>query len=270
MEATQPRAFRLLGESALRALRGTLARVAADWAREWGISPALVEVSVQRASDGVAARTLAWPRSVQSGGLEAWLGSSTDLGAELQRLMFAADPAFVPDSGGAPELAPAAARRALDTLLDELAEAAMPGQQSVLRSAHAPVPEYLWERGSGALLAQLAVGRQHCRILLGSAAVQARQAAPAALPALAAVDLEQSLSGVPVELRLVAGSARVGLGALLSLAPGDVVRLDRQADAPLALGTQSGHGLFDVYLGRSGEQLAVELVGRHTLLGEVK
>jgi hypothetical protein len=270
MYGSQSRTFRLLSDSAVRAVQHALAHAVSSWASEWGGAPTLGEVSVQRAWASAPARPLAWNQSVQSGSLLAWLAFSTDLCAELQKILFAADPGHVPASGPAPSLAPAGARQAMEALLDALTRAALPGQQNPARMAAAAIPSDNWERGSGALIAQIAIGRQQCRMLLGSAAVQALQAPAPALPALPDFDLKASVSGVPVSLQIEAGSARVGLGALLSLAPGDVIRLDRQADAPLALSTLSGHGLFDAYLGRSGDHVAVEIVQSHTLLGELQ
>jgi hypothetical protein len=269
MQASQPRPFRLLGDSAVRAMQHALAQAVSGWASEWGVAPALVEVSVQRAWASAPTRALAWNQSVQSGSLRAWLAYGAELCAELQKMLFVADPVHVP-GGGAPSLAPAGARQALDALLDALARTALSSQHNLARVAAAAIPPDNWKRGSGALIAQIAIGRQHCRMLLDSAAVQAMQAPAPALPALAEFDLEASVSGVPVSLQVEAGCARVRLGALLALAPGDVIRLDRQADAPLALRTLSGHGLFDAYLGRSGDQVAVELVHRHNLVGEVQ
>lgn len=270
MQASQPKTFRLLGDSAVRAVQHALAHAVSSWASEWGVAPALVEVSVQRAWASAPARPLAWNQSVQSGGLRVWLAFSADLCAELQKMLFAADPGDVPASGAGPGLAPAGALQALEALLDALARAALPGQQNLARMAAAAIPSGNWARGSGALIAQISIGRQQCRMLLGSAAVQALQAPAPVLPALPDFDLKASVSGVPVSLQIEAGSARVGLSALLSLAPGDVIRLDRQADAPLALSTLSGQGLFDAYLGRSGDHVAVELVQSHTLAGELQ
>jgi flagellar motor switch protein FliM len=56
----------------------------------------------------------------------------------------------------------------------------------------------------------------------------------------------------------------------LSLAPGDVIRLDKQADAPLTLASMSSRPLFHAYLGRCRDEVAVELVQSHTPVGEVQ
>jgi hypothetical protein len=269
MQAIQARPFRLLGDSAVRAVRNALEQAASGWARDWGLAPELVEVGVQRAWDGAPARALAWNDGAQMHGRQVWLAFGADLGAELQQLLFAADPGYVPAGGAIPSLAPAGALQALEALLDALVRTSLSSEQDAARVA-AAVPAEHWQRGSGAVVAQLAIGKRHCQLLLDAPALQALLAPAAPLPPLPAVDVAASVSKVPVSLRLEAGTARVGLGALLSLAPGDVIRLDRQADAPLALNTLSGHRLFHAYLGRSGDGIAVELVQSPTQVGEVQ
>jgi hypothetical protein len=268
MHSVQARPFRLLGDSAVRAVRDALVQALSGWAADWGVASAHVDVSVQRAWDSGPARKLAWNQSAQASGRRLWLAVGADFSIGLQQAMFPSDAAYVPAIGASPSLAPAAAEKAQEALLDALVCAVLLSQQSAPRDG-AAVPFGHWERGSGAVVAQLAIGRRHCHLLLDGPAVQALLAPAAPLPALPAVDVTAGVSGVPVSLRLEAGTARVGLGALLSLAPGDVIRLDRQADAPLALHAMSGHRLFDAYLGRSGDGIAVELVHSSNPVGEV-
>jgi hypothetical protein len=267
MQVGQTMPFRLLGDSTVRAVQAVLAQAASRWAADWGVACAQVDVGVQRAWDASGAQTPVWTRRARAGLRQVWLVAGADFAKGLQQAMFPSAADYL--SAGTDSLAPAAADAALAALEEALIGAALPGQQPSAHDA-APVPSACWKRGSGALVAQLALGRRHCHILLDGAAVQALLAAPAALPALPAVDVKTSIATVPVSLRLDAGTARVGLGALLALAPGDVIRLDLDADAPLALGTLAGNPLFEAYLGRSGDGLAVELVRSHTQVGEVQ
>ncbi len=259
MSAPEARPYRLLGDSAVGAVRGALAQAVSAWAADWGVASARVGVGVERAWDSAAARSLGWNRSAQTAGRQAWLAAGSDLEGGLQQALFPADPGFGPGGDAPAGLAAAGAREALGGLLDALVGAALSTRHGVPRGA-AAVPAALWRRGSGAVVAQVAVGGRHCHVLLDGAAVQAFVPPAAPLPALPAVDVAAGVADVPVSLRLDAGTARVGLGALLSLAPGDVIRLDRQADAPLALGTLAGDPLFHAYLGRCGNGVAVELV----------
>jgi len=259
MPSSQPSQYRLVGESVLRAVRGALEQAVRQWAAEWGCA-GQVEVGVQRAWDSAQARTLAWKHGVGPAGTQVWLATGSGLGPEIQQMLFPADAVYGPDAAAPAALATAGAQQALDALCEALGLAALPGQRHAGRHDADAVPAAVWRRGSGALVAQVRVGRKTCGVLLGGAAVQAFRTASAALPALAPVDLEASVAPVPVALELDLGAARVGLGALLALGVGDVIRLDRAADAPLALRTASGQVLFDAYLGRSGDALAVEVV----------
>ena len=258
MVASQPRPFRLVGEGALRALRAALGAAVSSWAREWGAA-AQPEVSVRRAWEASPARPPAWNQGVRSGGLEAWLAIGADSAVQVQHVLFPPDPANLPDAAPSCGLAEGGARQALEALADALATAALGGRQQP-RGPAAPVPAHLGQRGSGAVCARIVIGRVQCEVLLNGAAVQALQDPAAPLPALMPVDPAAAVAPAPVTLRLHAGRARVSVGALLALAPGDVIRLDRAADAPLALATRSGHPLLAAYLGRRGDRLAVELV----------
>jgi hypothetical protein len=262
MSTPEARPFRLLGDGAMRAVRGALAQAVSAWAGDWGLASARVDVGVQRAWDGAVARTLTWNHSAGTNGRHTWLAVGADFANGLQQSLFPADPGFCPGGNAPAALAAAGARQALDGLLDALVCAALSSRHDVPR-ATAAVPAAPWRHGSGALVAQITVGGRHCHVLLDDAAVQALAPPAARLPPLPAVDVAAGVADVPVALRLDAGTARVGLGALLSLAPGDVIRLERQTDEPLALNTPSGDPLFHAYLGQRGADVAVELVQSH-------
>ena len=269
MSALVVRPFRLLGEGAVRAVRTALMQAVSAWTADWGLAPALVDVDVHRAWDDASARTLAWNHGAQSNGRRAWLAVGPDVATGLQQMIFPADPSYGPVGSATPTLAAAGALQALDALLDALLRTSLSSQHNVPR-CDAAVPATPWEYGSGALVARLAVGNRHFHVLLDGPAVQALVPPAAPLPALRAVDVAAGVADVPVSLRLQAGTARVGVGALLSLAPGDVIRLDKQADAPLTLASMSSHPLFHAYLGRCRDEVAVELVQSHTPVGEVQ
>lgn len=264
--------FRLLGGAALRAVETALTRAAAAWAGEWGIAPSALHLSVARAweaSPGKAPATFG--QYAQANGRGMWIASGPDVVAEIQKCLFAADGAHAPPPAGPASLAPAAAAQACDALIDALCRAALVVHQDVAREVDRDVPARTWRRGSGAALVELTLGRQRCRFLLDGEAVQALQAPPAALAPLAAVDHGAALAAVPVALQVTAGAARVSLGNLMSLAVGDVVRLDTAIDAPVALATLAGEPLFHAYLGRSGDSVAVELVhSQSSSFGAVK
>lgn len=262
--------FRLVGASALRAVQAALARASSAWAAEWGVDQALMAVAVERPWEAApAARTASWTHGGQSGGRNCWFACSDAFRDLLQMAMFGA--ADAPAPAGKAALAPAGACQAGQALLDMLGRAGLASQQAMLAGQGPEVPAQCWQRGGGALLAHVAVGGQVLRVLLDSAAVQAVQRPPAALPDLPPADLSAALARVPVTLQLCAGAARVGLGSLMSLSPGDVLRLASASDAPLSLRTMAGKAMLGAYLGRCGDSVAVELVHPNSLsVGAVK
>jgi flagellar motor switch/type III secretory pathway protein FliN len=136
--------------------------------------------------------------------------------------------------------------------------------------------------GSGAVLASIGFMEQKLSCLMDPAAVgalpaasaaSAASAAPAAPAASAAqpapptgglgkANLARALGGVSVSLPVIVGEAEVDLANLASLAVGDVIRLDAPIEKPLAVRTADGESLFEVFLGRIGRDVAVEVVGR--------
>jgi hypothetical protein len=126
-----------------------------------------------------------------------------------------------------------------------------------------PAPE-LVARGAGTLCITLAIGAADCRILLDSASV-ALLAPPlrAAQPALAPFRLFKALDATPVSLPVRLGQAELGLSALMSVAVGDVIRLERPADAPVDVLVPGGAAFLRAYPGQLDGMVAVELDGRH-------
>ncbi len=268
MQATP---FTLLADSVLDALEGGFSPLVASWAGQWGVPPDACKLSVQRAWDTVPAKGAGpWTACSGKGEGAAWLYVPGELAATLERLLFAPDGSYAPQGEGQSSLAPAAARRACDALQDVLVQAAIPAALRV----PGEVPAALWRRGSGAALVTLSIGKHSCQLLMNGPALRALQgkpAAQAALPALAAVDYRQAVGSTPVVLQLTIGAAQVSLGSLMSLAVGDVVRLDAELDAPVGMATLDGKPVFDAHLGKVGDQVAVEAVIRHsTSFGAVK
>ncbi len=247
--------FRLVGDSALRAVDAALAQALSRWSAEWGVDSSVASVSVQRACEASPADGINWQRR----GLHAWLACPPTLEAVLQ------DAIFGPVANGRPALAHAGACQARADLLEALQSAfsAAPGHAHD-ENLVAP-PDGVWRRGAGAVAACIRLGQLRLHMLLDAPAVQSLQRPAAALPALAPADLAQSVARVPVVLELNAGSARVGLGSLMALSAGDVIRLGIPSEAPLSLRSAAGKTLFGAYLGRSDGELAVEIVSRTSL-----
>ncbi len=262
--------FRLLGQSALSAVQTALERAAASWAGQWGVAPSALNFSAARAWEvGALPRGASVAHLARDNGRAVWIAVGGELGAEMQKVLFPSDTNHPPMLVEPVTLAQSGARQACDALFDALACAALSSQAKVARIPADEVPAAVWRRGAGAVLVKFSLGRQQGYLLLDCQAVQCLQAPAPALAPLSAVDYTAAVASTPVSLQLTIGAARVGLGNLLSLSEGDVIRLDSQVDAPIAL-TLGGAELFHAYLGRRGDSVAVELVKRQSPSSGVK
>jgi len=260
------RVYALLAERVLTVVLTALDAAAATWARDWGVaSPALV---CRRAWDGAVPASYRTRFGAADGEGSAWLAWPDALPGALQRELFGADRGVQAVPGGEAELAAASASAALSALETALGVAVL--DLDPQRSADTSSPASLRAAGSGAVLAELRFERHTLSVLLDAAAVT-RCAASAVQPQpapLAALDYRALLDRQPVRLSVDAGRANVALGSLLALAPGDVIRLDTLADAPLAARGADGAILLRGYLGARGPHLALDLVAGAESSGE--
>lgn len=262
------RVYALLAERVLAAVRAPLEAAVSAWARDWGLEmPAL---SCRRAWEGAAPSAFPVRMAADADEGMAWLAWPDALQRTLQRALFGSEHGPQAARSGAPELAAAgagAALRALETALAVAACGAGPRRTAGTEPASA-----LWAPGSGAVLVELRFERHVFGMLLDAAAVARladghAAARPSATP-LVALDYRVLLARQPVLLAVEAGRADVALGSLLALAPGDVIRLDSLADAPLAATTADGTILLRGYLGARGHHLALDLVAGAESSGE--
>jgi flagellar motor switch/type III secretory pathway protein FliN len=247
----------VLGTTALAAVRAQCESAVATWCRDWGVDAPAFTVTCQRAWEQPAAP--AWRGSLQSGAETMWLGWDNELRGTLQRLLFPPD-RQVGIHAGVATLAAAGASAALDALAAVLGRALLDNEVPFAGEA-TEVPAALRQHASGAVLVEIRLERHACRCLLDYASVQRLVGSAGAHAApLAAVDLRDLLGEQPVRLAVTVGSANVGLGSLLSLAPGDVIRLDTLADEPLTVTGPGGAALLRGYLGTCQQQLALDIV----------
>lgn len=258
------RPFPLLGATRLERARAALADALLPWAAAWGIEPALAVVEVQRASEQGSA-AMSWQQGWHAGACSAWLGWPKELGAELQRAMFAPDPGHGPVLA---QLAPAAAERALQGLQEAVRTAVLADATVAGGVPAAPAPA-LFAHGGGALLLRVRVGKQALACLLNPEALDAlAPPSVAAPPALPALDYLSALRDTPLTLTVLAGSASIGLGNLVTVGAGDVIRLDNSIDDTVTLTGPGGMALFEAYLGQRDGMVAVELSSTsHTFIG---
>lgn len=234
------------------------------WCDGWGVARADVALECLRASEGAAQLPAApvWRQCWRADARTLALCWAGEMPAQVQRLLYAPDRQYGP--AGTAVTAVAAGEAAWQDLLQGLGKALTGGAPAA--DALAPAADD-WRHASGAVLLVLRIGRHACHALLNHEAVQALAGAAPPRAGLPALDYTGLLAALPVRLPVPLGAAEVDLGSLMRLQVGDVIRLDTAADRALRVGGPSGAPLFDGYLGRAGEQLALELVPHDTTNG---
>ncbi len=257
----------VLGAASLAAVRRLLDGVIGEWRAAWGMADGALDLDCQRAWEGRALLPASphWRRPWRAGAQVLSMAWQAEFPTRLQSALFGAERQYGPAGGAAP-LAEEGAAAAWRSLRQQLAALAVPG--AAAGEAELAPDDGVWRHASGAVLIALRIGRAQCFGVLNHSAVQSllRQAemrgllpAGAAVP-LAGVDHHRLLANLPLRLPVAVGGARLGLGTLMSLGVGDVIRLDAAVDAPLSVSGPSGAVLFDGYLGLSGNKVALEVV----------
>lgn len=249
----------LTSDTVLDAVGKQLRAAVEAWCADWGVARDSIAVDCRRAwqADPVAG-DVPW-RSAAGGAAEGrWLAGEDQWRLQLRQALF--PPGMAEALVTPAALADGAADAALAALRTALGAAAEPG---VLQAP----PASAWRRGAGALLVRFTLGG--CGLWLfmhqGAVAGMARLAGihGGRLAPLAPVDYRQALGRVGLRLPLEVGRAEVGLGSLMLLGVGDVIRLDTLADLPLTVRGPGGAALFDGHLGLAGQYVALEVVRRN-------
>ena len=259
--ATAWRPFVLLAGSRLDAFRERLHGLLQGWCADWGMDAADLQLECLRAAGAHAQAHLGW-QPLQGG---VWHAASSGWLAALRSQMWQES---IPNTDSLAAGSTLAAHQDWLARLQSGPGAVAVGA-SVVTPAAATMPasasltaQNCFAPGSGAVLARLVLGGQVAELLFASvdawlpAQAQARSGLPAPVPRSSALGRQA------VGLQVEAGRTQVALGHLLTLAVGDVVRLEHNIDAPLQVYAPGGEHVFDGYLGKRGERMALELVPR--------
>lgn len=262
------RAYRVLPATALAAVAASIRNSVVAWSDDWGLGEPAIECWRAWATETAELVAPGPCLRLAAGDGVAWLCWRSDPGELLLRAMFASDRVHGQGSG-TPDIAGEAAQAALDALVAALSRTL--AGQPVERGAVAALPAAVMAPGSGAVLVALRC-RGFAMSLLLEYAIVRRIVAPAdaagVTPPLSAVDYVTLLADQPVRLPVEAGRATVGLGSLLRLAPGDVIRLDALLEQPLALAAEGGTVIARGYLGIQDHYFALDLVAGCSSSGE--
>jgi flagellar motor switch/type III secretory pathway protein FliN len=139
-----------------------------------------------------------------------------------------------------------------------------PASDDVANPSH-PVPAEYFHPWSGAVVLKLQWCGREMRLLLGPGnverclhdhslkPVQEQRREPATAPTW------EALLGLACAVQVELQPIELSLGDIKALRVGDVIGLTHNLDAPLLLKTACGELLCDAFLGRNGEQRAIEL-----------
>lgn len=253
------RPYLLVSDSVLAAVAGRLRSLLGAWCKDWGVAADVIDFNCERTWEVTPLPgALAWRAARNHGESSWWYATTAQWHLQVQHAL------FPPTDGEAKvemvgSLAAEAASAASNALFAALSSA------SRAEEALAP-PAATWMRGTGALQLRLGMGGQELYVVADHAAVLdiARTAGvPLSRAApLAPVSYRNALRNVGIGLPLEIGRAEVGLGSLMMLGVGDVIRLDTLADQPLTVRGPGGGALFDAYLGLAGKYVALEVARR--------
>jgi flagellar motor switch protein FliM/N len=257
----KPRAFRLLGATE----RGRVAAVSreafARWAGAWFGTAADGGIDVRPAehvTEVRCAEARALARAADGARWAAVLAGPGAYRAAAARFAAQAGEGWAPRA----ELPPVV-RGAVEECYGALAAELVAAAGASPAPADADVDlEAAYRHASGAALAAGALDGERILAVLSADLVSALCGAvrPAARGGLAR--RADCIQGATLELRAVAGAAELGIGALLSVAPGDVIVLDARIDQTFSLSGPGGVPLGRGFLGSSAGAKALQLVSQ--------
>ena len=257
------RPFALLSTSILNRTNRLLAEALEEWRTAWGLDMLDIRIECVRAWDAEPAQpALPWQRCYAQGQKSVWIAWQPEFFRYVQRHLFPPDQRHVLRPGGEISLASEGAEKATLAFSERVAGAAGLAVTDA-HGTHIP-PSAVFDRGSGAVFARIRVGEQSAACVFNYDCIRAMNDTPAsqAAAALPVADIRTALRNIPLALPIEIGQAEVEVGALMTLAVGDVIRLQASVDKPLTVYGPERNALFDGYLGTVERNVALEVVRR--------
>lgn len=234
------RPFDLLGKSRLQQLADIWRNTVSDWGQAWGIAAESLQTECL-AADVHAAQFASLPWQPLKGQSKVWQAASTDFLPQLQQTLFASRQGQM-------------AQQLMHQAWEEL-----PTFCSAMWQKPGWQPEHskdCFAQGRSCVVAKISLGGAHAEYLFAAPA-QTMQAGSGQLQARAKV-----LGRQDVHLQVEAGRAELSLAQLMGLAVGDVLRLESALDQPLTVCNAQGKPMFQAWLGKQEDTIAVELIKR--------
>jgi hypothetical protein len=259
------RPYTVLADSTLAVIEGKFDAALAAWCADWGINRDTLVMECKRAWETAGLpHDVAWQRYGPTDTFGTmWLSGQAKVTDALQSCMFPSDGRHAVSRLARPtSLAREAASSAMEELIGKIV-ATLGGTDVAAQGTESESPEdILTQYASGALAASIRIGQAAFTVLLDATCVR-RNMPPRAFSGsggLQAVRRGSLLGNVPLSLSLELGKAQVDAGSLMSLAPGDVIRVQSVIDQPLPVFNSEGQVMFAGYLAASGESVVLEVV----------
>lgn len=256
------RRFRLYGESERRKVADVLTKVMAAWASEW-LAPGARAPELRVAVDAGAVHDVArWLVARRNDQVLLAVGELRDGALESLVSGLAAGET----SGGRTS---GAVQRLAETIMQDLASRLVRAldvggdRGAAAWSPAPPCSGEIGQPGSGWMAATCEWGAAGVMQLLLTPESVARvvDAAPAARKGGDALNRRRgAIDNRSVTIEVVLGEAELEVADLESLAPGDVIRLDRKLGDPLLVRNDAGDVLCGAHVGADGNRRAVQLV----------
>jgi flagellar motor switch/type III secretory pathway protein FliN len=255
------RPFALLNNSLLRDIEGALGVVASAWSADWGVERLSIAVTCSRAWE-VTPSSDQWSQRIAYDDKQVWLSSSPELLKYVQRQIFPIDKRHVIQAPGPTSMALDGAEAAIEALISAIAHKL--GMSKAGRTPENdinPDPQN-FARASGAVVVGVKVGEQSIKFLINHACVKTQrlQQDLTTLEPLKKVDMSRVCGTAPISLKVSAGQVEVDVGSFMTLAVGDVIRLETSIDKPLKVLGTDDQILFEGHLGTLNKSMAIEVV----------
>lgn len=262
------RPFALLGASVVNEVSRRITKGVEAWRSEWGLDNLPVDVECMRAWEASSQhRNNSWQLRCGTPGKSVWLGWQPELERFLQRQMFPSDQRHLMQSQSMSSIAAEGAEAAVKAMVDRIAQAFACQDDGIgVRDTTGP-EENAFIAASGALLVRIKLGEQTVTCLIDHECVRTAAGHTAAKPAEPIVRgaRQGAFNKIPVTLPIEIGQVEVDVGNLLTLAVGDVIRLNTSVDRPLSVYGPGQQVLFNAHLGALEGKIAVEVVRRSNL-----
>lgn len=262
------RPFALLKTAVVDEVTSRMTGALKTWCSDWGLDDLPCDVECVRSWDVPAQhRTVTWRKRAGSAGKCLWFAWQLELARLVQRQMFPSDQRHLMQSQRAPSLATEGAETAVQALLDGIAHAVSVDADWMDVTEPTDAIANAFAVASGALWVSIKIGDQTLSCLMDQGCVQAAFAPLAGksderIPPGA---WNRALDRIPVVLPIAIGQVEVDVRSLLTLAVGDVIRLNTLVDHPLTVHGPAQEALFDAHLGTLDGKMAIEIVRRSNL-----